>query len=62
MTAPHKEIWALCGGATHAKAPADALRLSVGDNTDSMTAAARVAAARVQSECAARGLRCMAGR
>lgn len=31
------ETWVLCGGATHARAPADALRLSVGDDGDSMT-------------------------
>jgi hypothetical protein len=37
MTASPTETWALCGGATHANAPADALRLSVGDDTDSMT-------------------------
>lgn len=37
MTASPTETWVLCGGATHASAPADALRLSVGDAGDSMT-------------------------
>jgi DNA-binding response OmpR family regulator len=37
MTASPTETWVLCGGATHAHAPADALRLSVGDDGDSMT-------------------------
>lgn len=31
------ETWVLCGGATHRDAPADALRLSVGDAGESMT-------------------------
>lgn len=37
MTPPPTETWVLCGGATHASAPADVLRLSVGDDSDSMT-------------------------
>jgi hypothetical protein len=36
MTAP-TETWVLCGGATHPSAPADALCLSVGDASGSMT-------------------------
>lgn len=36
MTVP-AETWVLCGGATHPSAPADAIRLSVGDASDSMT-------------------------
>lgn len=38
MTAPLTENWVLCGGATHASAPRDALRLTVGaDSSESMT-------------------------
>jgi hypothetical protein len=37
VTAPLTETWVLCGGATHASAPAGSLRLSVGDDSDSMT-------------------------